>query len=149
MRRFTGLCLLAALLAGCAPKMIPLPATATDDHRRRAEACHAVALKAAVETPGPLASWRPGAITEIGLAVGALALVSAPIWYPILKSQREQKAYDAAFDRCIVHGPAAVATMGNTTCYQELAGPSGEAFCPRDITGFELLESDSHWAVRR
>lgn len=46
-----------------------------------------------------------------------LFIVSAPVWYPIMKSGHDQKSYDAAFDQCMVHGVAAVATASDPMCY--------------------------------
>jgi len=77
-----------------------------------------------------------------------LLIVSAPVWYPIMKSRHDQKSYDTAFDRCMVHGVAALATASDPMCYPGL-GREGVAFCPRDITAISLLDSDSHWMVRR
>lgn len=95
---------LALLLAGCAPKVAPIPATATAPQRVQWEVCHAYAqVTPKPAWPGQAPTWYN--LTPDGLALG---IAFAPIWYPIAKTRSDQRAYDAAFDRCIIHGVEAM-----------------------------------------
>jgi hypothetical protein len=144
---------LALVLAGCALKTPALPVTATAEDQRRAALCKHAARQA---LPGTWAIVEDVADREAAKGVPrwlTKANIGAALFAPgglglgwLGIHLEQQRRYTAAFDRCMIFGPAHVA---DTPCYQALArGGVGPAFCPRDIIGYTLAEPDSHWMVR-
>jgi hypothetical protein len=130
---------LMVLLVGCAPTMPKLPVTATPEDRQRGDTCHAATMKRLEDDPVSILTWqRPVQWgdyvqyipTPERVAGAGLLLVTAPVWYPIMKSRESQRRYDPAFERCLRHGPDYLGWI-------------------REPTRFTMPEPDEHWAVRR
>jgi hypothetical protein len=124
LRRLATLCLLAALLAGCATARPALKTDAMPAERERAEACHVRAIaqaEAAVPYVKPSlvspaeAEWPWWKIALAPLLVakavegGAIAVATSPVWIPIwlTRVRSEQRdLYQLAYAGCVAD-PAA------------------------------------------